>query len=289
MTPQRTDGDGWVECGCGRRHWGRYGAAGLLLVAPDGAVLLQHRAERSHEGGTWSVPGGARTSTETPHRTALREAAEEAAVPADEVRFAFSWLEEHPDWSYTTVVGHVGGRIHVRPANWESVDVRWVTGREVTGLPLHPAFAATWVQLRDLVRRRLVVLVDAANVVGSRPDGWWRDRLGASARLRDSLAGVVERGLPAGAFGLPGHTWWPEVHLVVEGRAAGLPAVDGVAVHPASADGDSLLAAKAATAVKDGSDAHVVVVTADRPLRATVESAGARVVGPRALLDAFPG
>ncbi len=283
------DGDGWVDCGCGRRHWGRYGAAGLLLVSPDGSVLLQHRAERSHEGGTWSVPGGARTSTETPHKAALREAAEEAAVPADLVRFAFSWVEDHEDWSYTTVVGHVADRIDARAANWESLDVRWVAHHEVTGLPLHPAFAATWAHIRHLVRRRLIVLVDAANVVGSRPDGWWRDRLGANARLRDSLACVAQRGLPAATFGLPGHTWWPEVHLIVEGRAAGLLGVDGVAVHPASADGDSLLAAKAATAVRDDSDAHVVVVTADRPLRATVESAGATVLGPRALLEVLPG
>lgn len=289
MTLHRTDGDGWVDCGCGRRHWGRYGAAGLLLVSPDGSVLLQHRAERSHEGGTWSVPGGARTSTESPHGTALREASEEVMLPTEQVRFAFSWVEQHPDWSYTTVVGQVGRRIDAAPANWESLDVQWVAHHEVTELPLHRAFAATWGHLRDYVRQRLVVLVDAANVVGSRPDGWWKDRLGASARLRDSLAGLAERGLPAAAFGLPGHTWWPEIHLVVEGRAAGLHAVEGVAVHPASADGDSLLAAKAASAVRDGSNAHVVVVTADRPLRATVESAGAAVVGPRTLLDVLPG
>ena len=42
----------------------------------------------------------------------------------------------------------------------------------------------------------VLVVVDAANVVGSVPDGWWRDRAGATARLRDRLAAVATRGLP---------------------------------------------------------------------------------------------
>ena len=53
-------GDGWVEIGDGRRFWGRFGAAGLLLRDPDGRVLLQHRATWSHFGDTWGLPGGAR-------------------------------------------------------------------------------------------------------------------------------------------------------------------------------------------------------------------------------------
>ena len=84
-----SDGNGWVECGCGSRHWGRFGAAGLLLIhesgsdvarhsepaglKPTSAVLLQHRATWSHEGGTWGLPGGARDSHEDVVTTALRE------------------------------------------------------------------------------------------------------------------------------------------------------------------------------------------------------------------------
>ena len=57
------DGDGWVQCALGHRHWGRFGAAGLLVNA-DRDFVLQHRAPWTHEGGTWGLPGGARDSHE---------------------------------------------------------------------------------------------------------------------------------------------------------------------------------------------------------------------------------
>ena len=58
------DGDGWIECACGFKHWGKFGAAGLLIIR-DGAILLQHRAPWVHNGDTWGIPGGARDSHET--------------------------------------------------------------------------------------------------------------------------------------------------------------------------------------------------------------------------------
>src|SRR5258708_4055493 len=65
----RGEGDGWVLSDTGKMFWGRHGAAGLLLRAPlpDGsrAVLLQHRAAWSPQGGTWGLPGGARDSHES--------------------------------------------------------------------------------------------------------------------------------------------------------------------------------------------------------------------------------
>lgn len=289
MARHRTDGDGWVDCDCGQRHWGRFGAAGLMLVSPDGAVLLQHRVEWSHHGGTWGVPGGARASSEPAHLAALREAAEEAAVPPAEVKLSHTWVEDHRAWSYTTLVGQVPDRVHAYPSDVESNEVRWVPFDEVRELPLHPGFGAMWDHLRDQALRRLVVLIDAANVVGSRPDGWWRDRLGASTRLRDALAGTSRAGVPASSFGLPGRTWWPDVHLVVEGQARQLTPTDGVAVHVAPADGDSLLAGLAAGAVQRRPQDHVVVVTADRALRDAVQAAGAATVGPATLLDVLPG
>jgi hypothetical protein len=125
-----------------------------------------------------------------------------------------------------------------------------------------------------------LVLVDAANVVGARPDGWWRDRAGATSRLLHRLAGLAGRTLP-GPDGAP----VPVTALVavVEGqaRAAGAPA--GLRVVRAEGSGDDVLATVAADLI-DGDD-DVLVVTADRGLRARLPAA-ARVAGPGWLLEA---
>jgi hypothetical protein len=125
-----------------------------------------------------------------------------------------------------------------------------------------------------------VLLVDVANTVGSRPDGWWRDRAGATARLLDRLAKL--RGAePAGPDGVP----VPVTALVavVEGRARDVEAPAGVRLVRAAGSGDDALAAVAAELV-DGDD-DVLVVTADRGLRDRLP-AGARVTGPGWLLAA---
>ncbi|RZQ63191.1 hypothetical protein [Amycolatopsis suaedae] len=127
----------------------------------------------------------------------------------------------------------------------------------------------------------LVLLVDAANVVGSRPDGWWRDRAGAATRLRDRLAALVAGGVDGAAFGLPGRQM-PVVRLVVEGAAGGVRSAGGVEVVTAEHDGDTTIVRLAEAARPDE---HTVVVTADRELRSRVTAAGAAVVGPRTLLD----
>jgi hypothetical protein len=113
------------------------------------------------------------------------------------------------------------------------------------------------------------LIVDGANVVGSVPDGWWRDRAGAAARLRDRLAAAVAAGtIPAAV----------EVVLVVEGAARGIDPADGVSVVAAPGSGDDEIARLAGLA-----DGPVTVVTADRELRERVAAAGAGVIGPRAL------
>jgi hypothetical protein len=118
-----------------------------------------------------------------------------------------------------------------------------------------------------------LLVVDAANVVGSKPDGWWRDRAGATARLRDGLVGLNDRGLPD----LPGPV---EVVLVVEGRARDVPAVTGVRVERAPRSGDDAIVALVAA---EGPGRRVVVVTADRELRDRVTALGAEVLGPSAV------
>jgi hypothetical protein len=134
----------------------------------------------------------------------------------------------------------------------------------------------------------LHVIVDGANVVGSRPDGWWRDRPGAARRLAGRLAAAltVDPAPLAEALGHPGAGL--QVHLVLEGAAAGvedLPTHPHLAVVRAEADGDTTIAAVAAELV---ADAPVVVVTADRALRERVRDTGATTVGPGTFLNALP-
>ena len=157
----RQPGDGWVECACGRRHWGLYGAAGLLLVrrAADGApvaVVLQHRALWSDQGGTWGVPGGARMPGESAQDAALREAEEEAGIDRVAVRLRESRVLQHEDWSYTTVIADEVSPVHPTVTDAESVELRWVPVDEVADLPLLPAFAAAW----PMLRTRIVALGD---------------------------------------------------------------------------------------------------------------------------------
>ena len=141
----------------GAHFWGRFGAAGLLLRAPrsDGtpAVLLQHRAVWSHQGGTWGLPGGARDSHETPEETAVREAHEEAGLLAERLAVRATVVTAEvagiagTHWTYTTVVADAGELLHTVP-NRESAEMRWVAEDEVADLPLHPGFAASWERLR---------------------------------------------------------------------------------------------------------------------------------------------
>lgn len=115
-----------------------------------------------------------------------------------------------------------------------------------------------------------LVIVDAANVVGSVPDGWWRDRRGAAERVRDQLVPYAADGLP----GVPGPL---ELVLVVEGSARGVASVPGVRVEAAPGSGDDRIV----ELVGEHPDRSRLVVTADRELRRRVAELGAEVTGPR--------
>ena len=270
------NGDGWVRCRDGQDRWGRFGAAGLLLRAPDAQrrplVLMQHRAPWTHHGDLWGLPGGARNRDETAVATALREAAEEAALDLDRVRVRGE-LVDHPGgdaWSFTSVVADATEPLAVRP-NPECIQLSWIPEREVTGLNLHPAFAADWPALRVT---QIGLVVDAANVVGSRPDGWWRDRAGAAERLLRAVAaagpGVLP--LPHGGFG-----WVACPVLVLEGLASRARDVPGVEIIRAPGSGDDTIV----ELVHDSGD--WIVVTADRPLRARLPP-DVHSIGPASFL-----
>jgi 8-oxo-dGTP diphosphatase len=164
----RGDGDGWVVSDTGAAFWGRHGAAGLLVRAPrpDGspAVLLQHRAPWSHQGGTWGLPGGARDSHETAEQAAVREAHEEAGLPAHRLTVRRTVITAEFSgsggayWSYTTVIADAPELLKTTP-NRESAELRWVAEDEVAELPLHPGFAASWERLR-VVTASIPLLVD---------------------------------------------------------------------------------------------------------------------------------
>ena len=105
----------FVVCSRGCTHWGAHGAAGLLLHGPLDRFLLVQRGLRTHQGGTWSVPGGAALQGEDPFSAALREAIEELGTlplvtPVREHR------DDHGGWAYVTVIADVS-------AEFEPVDL----------------------------------------------------------------------------------------------------------------------------------------------------------------------
>ncbi|MGW7082014.1 NTP pyrophosphohydrolase [Streptomyces sp. NPDC054871] len=121
---------------------------------------------------------------------------------------------------------------------------------------------------------RTLLVVDAANVVGSVPDGWWRDRHGAAERLRDRLVAYA-------AEGIAGHPGPLEVVLVVEGAARSVESIEGVRVVSAPGSGDDTIVELTA----ESTDRPCIVVTADRELRRRVGEWGAQSVGPRTVRD----
>jgi hypothetical protein len=128
----------------------------------------------------------------------------------------------------------------------------------------------------------VVLLVDTANVVGSRPDGWWRDRAGATSRLLTRLAPLTGRELPGPGGGA---VRCDEVVAVVEGAARDVGAPHRVTLVRAEGSGDDALAASAARLAEEGRE--LLVVTADRGLRARLPERAA-VTGPGWLYDVLP-
>ncbi|MEE1296056.1 MAG: Maf family protein [Bifidobacterium sp.] len=145
-------GDGWVECACGRRHWGTNGAAGVLLARRDpktgepAAIVMQHRAKWSAEGGTWGIPGGAIADGESPIEGALRESYEEANITPEDIEVVGTYREDHGPWAYTTVFAFEkpGHEVTPRANDDESMEIEWVPLDEVPNRKLLTAMRTDW-------------------------------------------------------------------------------------------------------------------------------------------------
>ncbi len=147
----RDPGDAWVEGPDGKRYWGRFGAAGALVWHPPKGVLLQLRAEWSHHGLTWGIPGGALKQGESAHSAALRESHEEAGVPEKGLETLHTEIFDLGFWSYTTVLFRADAYFEPVVNDHESADVQWIAVEQVDDLPLHPGFANSWPNLRGII------------------------------------------------------------------------------------------------------------------------------------------
>jgi 8-oxo-dGTP diphosphatase len=159
MNMAARDGDGWIECAClGKpelnKHWGKHGAAGLLLVR-NGEIFLQHRAPWVHNGDTWGIPGGARDSHESFLEAAIREAVEECGIDPAGITPIGEFTDDHGSWSYTTIFAVASNTLEAHQLNDEAHEVRWVAIDDVTRMPLHPSFEKTWPVMRMELERAI--------------------------------------------------------------------------------------------------------------------------------------
>lgn len=292
MSDTRNTGDAWVTAADGQRYWGRFGAAGLLAHDPSKGILLQHRVNWSDHGGTWGIPGGARHEGESAIDGANRESLEEAGAPIQSTAAMFTHVFDRGGWRYTTVIAEVTRPFEPEITDAESHELRWVALNQVGAYPLHPGFAQSWRFLQSLVGPRPAIVVDSANVIGSVPNGWWKDRRGAQERLRDRVASVLGTGIPAGMLALTQSDYpgidrvFPLWTLVSEGGARGVPSVPGVNLVDAPLLGDDTIVAETHRLIAEGR--RVTVVTADEELRERVSAAGAILRSPQTLLRHLP-
>lgn len=245
------------------------GAARLLLRAPDEhgrpLVLMQRQAS-----GRWKLPDAVPRGDETPAETAARVAASFGGDPG-KVRMRRERVDrvDGADGAApvsSTLIADVPAAFTKPPGQ----DAAWIPEPEVAALDLEPACAARWPALHA---PETGLLVDAANVVGSRPDGWWRDRAGAAEVLLRNIAAAAP-----GVLAIPGDgfRWISRPVVVLEGAARQAPDVPGLEVVRAPGSGDDTIVEIA----QRGGD--WVVVTADRGLRSRLP-AGARAIGPSTL------
>lgn len=220
--PGGKSGNGWVTCELRHQHWGLFGAAGVLVYVAHptdqalSLVLLQRRAQWSHQGGTWALPGGAMDSDETPAEAALREADEECMLDPKLVVPRGLYSDEHGGWAYHTVLAQAAEPLRVHADAYESDEAVWLPAGEVDHLDLHPGFAASWPVLREALVP-VTVFVDGTTQSGP------GDPVHAGRRLHARLTDLARTGLAGLPDGVPGPAlarWYPDYVLVLEEAAA---------------------------------------------------------------------
>lgn len=158
------NGDGWAAGPGGVRMWGRFGAAGLFLLAHSErgpVVLMQHRAAWTNFGDTWGIPGGARDLHETVEQAAVRETVEECAIDPEHIEVMGSEVTAGPfeeaaglpgGWTYTTVIARTkDGNPLATTANEESNELRWVLLDGLEELPLLAPFRQALPRIRQMI------------------------------------------------------------------------------------------------------------------------------------------
>jgi 8-oxo-dGTP pyrophosphatase MutT (NUDIX family) len=215
-----TGGDGWVTAPGGKRLWGKYGAAGLMLMHQDPATgekryLMVQRGPGISDPGKWQFPGGAIDSKETFHQGGTREVIEELGFKADALKDAEVHGEHTSSvpgstWKYVSVAAQVPQMLKpdlsTHHARMETSDAKWMTEAEIRALDTSGKLLA------PLAGGKL-----EQNVLSLFPTA--STKLGQVARPGPVTKRLGRLGLPSGGRQGPAQfNAWPHAHKPSKGK-----------------------------------------------------------------------
>ena len=217
-------GDGWLSLPGGKRVWGHYGAAGLLIKHTDPnsgeeRYLMVQRGPAISDPGKWTFPGGASDSLETPHQGATRETIEELGLKDDQFKDALVhgdhvYSVPGSNWKYTTVAASVPTMfkpdLSSHHARLETSDAKWMTLAEIKALDssgkLHGPIAG------GLLEKNVISLYPSGAPAGG-------GKLGQVARPGPVTKRPDRMTLPSGGRQAPAtFNAWPHAHKPSTGK-----------------------------------------------------------------------